>query len=393
MNYHQQLEDLLNESESAILNRTEASFDIWADKIAKGGLFLFGGGVFGRKVLKGLKRAGIEVLGFADNNKNAWGTEIEGIKVFSPEEAALNHPQAVFMVTMWSDNNGHPIDTIREQLNSYRATEVISFFHLFWKYPALYMPYFSIDQPIKTLREKQNILNCFSLFQDEASQKEFVAQIKWRLQGDYAGLGAPSHFTQYFPDDLFELGETDVFVDCGAFDGDTLKNFLKKQGNQFAKYYAFEPDPINFEKLNAFAQSQQEEISSKIETGNYAISDERKIIRFNSNGTLQSTSSEDGNIEVQCIAIDQDLKDVHVTYLKMDVEGAEPDILKGAEQMIKRDHPIIAISVYHEFNHLWFLPMMVKNYSNEYSFFLRPHCKASWDLLCYCVPKNRLKKQ
>jgi FkbM family methyltransferase len=254
----------------------------------------------------------------------------------------------------------------------------------------VFLPYFSIDAPDKTLLQATAIKQCFSLFHDEESRKEFVAQISWRLQGHYMALSDPAKYTQYFYDELFKLNEKEVFVDCGAFDGDTLRNFLKKQQDCYTHYFAFEPDPINFEKLRHYVANLPATIGDKITVQQCAVSDTRKQISFSSDGSLQSSISETGNILVDCISIDEALTSKDITYIKMDTEGAEPDIIRGAENTIKNRNPIIAISVYHQFDHLWQLPLQVKAISGNYVFYLRPHCKASWDLICYAIPTNRV---
>lgn len=55
---------------------------------------------------------------------------------------------------------------------------------------------------------------------------------------------------QYFPEDIIQLNEKEVFVDCGAYIGDTLESFLKRT-SRFKKYYALEPDRRRFNELHS----------------------------------------------------------------------------------------------------------------------------------------------
>ncbi|MEJ0104250.1 MAG: FkbM family methyltransferase [Bacteroidota bacterium] len=359
--FENELNELLKEDITSLRKRALTAFDSSEQKIKDHGIVLFGCGLFGKRILKGLRNIGIEPLGFSDNNQNIWHQQIEGINVYSPGEAAKRFPNSVFMVTIWSDVIGHPVKQIEKQLHLHNDVEVVSFFFLFWKYPKIFMPYFSIDAPDKTLLQADAIKQCFSLFHDEESRKEFVAQIRWRLLGDYMGLSDPGRYTQYFYDELFTLNEKEVFVDCGAFDGDTIRNFLKKQKERFSHYFALEPDPINFEKLHQYVTDLPANLRDKITVQQYAVSDTRKQITFSSDGSLQSSISETGNILVDCISIDEGITAKDITYIKMDAEGAEPDIIKGAENTINSKNPIIAISVYHQFDHLWRLPLQVKS--------------------------------
>lgn len=387
-----ELKHLLNEEESSIRIREQTSFDPWKNKILTYGIILFGSGGFGKRTLKGLRKIGIEPLGFCDNNPTLWNSRIDGLTVYSPADAVNKFSNAVFMVTIWSDMIGHPVADVEKKLHLYGNVEVISFFSLFWQYPEEFLPYFGIDAPHKTSQQHSTVIDGYNLFNDELSQREYLSQIRLRLLGDHQGLSEPGGFTQYFPDDLFNLNDHEVFVDCGAFNGDTLKAFLGKQKDQFKKYIAFEPDPINFNKLREFASALPDGIREKIVPEQFAVSDRKKEIRFSSDGSLQSSFSENGNIVVNCVALDSHLKDDAVSYIKMDAEGSEPEILLGAAHLIRQHSPILAVSVYHQFDHLWSLPLAIKELTKEYDFFLRPHCKASWDLICYAIPRHRSKQ-
>ena len=78
------------------------------------------------------------------------------------------------------------------------------------------------------------------------------------------------------------------------------------------------------------------------------------------------------------------------TFIKMDVEGYEPNVIMGANEIIKKHEPIIAISIYHKYDHLWKLPLAVNALGKNYNFYLRPHFHAGWELICYAVPKSRV---
>jgi hypothetical protein len=131
--FENELNELLKEDITSVRNRASTAFDPWEQKLKTHGIVLFGCGLFGKRILKGLRSIGIEPLVFSDNNQNIWNSEIEGIKVYSPEEAAKRFPNAVFMVTIWSDAIGHPAEQIEKQLRQYNDVTVVSFFFLFWK--------------------------------------------------------------------------------------------------------------------------------------------------------------------------------------------------------------------------------------------------------------------
>ena len=93
---------------------------------------------------------------------------------------------------------------------------------------------------------------------------------------------------------------------------------------------------------------------------------------------------------MDCIALDEILSDQKPTYIKMDIEGSELQALTGAQNIIKKNLPVLAICSYHSQDHLWKIPALIHSYSDQYRFFLRPHLLEVWDLVCYAIPINRL---
>jgi hypothetical protein len=96
-------------------------------------------------------------------------------------------------------------------------------------------------------------------------------------------------------------------------------------------------------------------------------------------------------VEVESRRLDDILNGEIPTFIKMDIEGSEPDALIGATNRIKESQPVLAISVYHKQSDIWEIPLLIKSLSDNYSFFLRSHRDESWDLVCYAVPANRLR--
>ena len=75
----------------------------------------------------------------------------------------------------------------------------------------------------------------------------------------------------------------------------------------------------------------------------------------------------------------------------MDIEGAELDAIEGSQRVIEEDRPVLALCVYHTQDHLWKVPLAVKEIHEEYRFFLRPHMQECWDTVCYAVPPDRIQ--
>lgn len=385
-----QLEELLSETCTAALKRSKTSFDRLSHPF-QNSIILFGAGNLGKKALSGLLGLGIKPLAFADNNPQIWGTEIEGIPVISPETAAETFGMsAVFLVTIWRAGSSHRLEHTRKQLENLGCQKVISVTYLFWKYPDLFLPHYCLDLPSKVIEESAQIRQAFRLLADVNSAKEFLAQLRWRLWLDFDGLSHPVQHEQYFPTDLFTGLATEVFIDCGAYDGDTIAARLVQHGNDFSEILALEPDPRNINKLEIYISGLSPIMQQKIKVFPLAASNSNSKVKFSANGNAASAIGQSGTLEVDCVTLDSILVRSSPTFIKMDIEGAELDALSGATDIIKNHTPVLAICAYHQQNHLWQVPLKIAAISNDYKFFLRPHGEECYDCVCYAIPTNRL---
>src|SRR5215831_3203657 len=85
--YEHALADLLRESPGSVEVRERDTFDAELKPFG-GRVVLVGAGNLGRRVLARLRQDGAEPLAFTDNNRAAWGKEVEGLRILPPEEAA-----------------------------------------------------------------------------------------------------------------------------------------------------------------------------------------------------------------------------------------------------------------------------------------------------------------
>ena len=236
INFSDELQELLSENISSIQLRERSTFDQLASPFEKS-LLLVGAGGLGRRTLTGLRKLGIEPLAFTDNNSQLWNTNLDGLKVLNPQEAVQRFGQkASFVVTIWSDTVGHPLAQIQRQFHGYGPVKVVSFAFLYWKYKETFLPYFGLDLPHLIHNQFENVRSAARLWADDASRQEYLAQIRWRLHLDFEGLPHPVSHRPYMPTDLFSLGRESVFVDCGSFDGDTIREFLLQQGSSLSGF-------------------------------------------------------------------------------------------------------------------------------------------------------------
>ncbi len=384
---HEQIQDLLREGVGGARERERTAFDEQVGPFGNS-LVLFGAGGIGRKTVAGLQKLGIEPLAFADNNPKLWGQRLQGVEVMSPQEACSRYAKtAAFVVTIWC---GEGWDRMRDRVRFLRdlgGEYVVSFGPLYWKNPGIFLPHYAAAPAHEVHEQADAVLQVAELWDDAASRSEYLSQIRWRLFFDFDGLADPVQHTIYFPPDLCSLVADEVFVDCGAYDGDTLVSFLAEAKSGFKKAIAFEPDPGSFAKLSQ--KVAQLPANDSIVIHRAATGAENGPVLFTGDGTPAATMGT-GTIQVDCVKLDDVLADEAPTYIKMDIEGAELDAIEGARQTIARHSPVLTVCSYHKQDHVWKIPRLIHSINPEYHFFLRPHLVEVWDLVCYAIPQGRL---
>jgi FkbM family methyltransferase len=266
----------------------------------------------------------------------------------------------------------------------------VPFGYLYWKYPEVFLPHSSMIPPHRVLEHAQGLRTVWSLWGDEDSRLEYLSQLKFRLWLDYGALRELARHPQYFADDLFALDSEEFFVDCGAYDGDTIREFVRRRGSDFAGIRAYEPDGTNSRRLLEYIARLDESIRDRITVSAAAVGGRYETVRFASEGTVASRVDGDGTVQVQSVPLDGDLAGRRPTFIKMDIEGSEMEALGGATESIRAGRPVLAICVYHKPDDLRQVPLFIDSLSRAYRFFLRAHDEEGWDLVCYAVPADRL---
>jgi FkbM family methyltransferase len=346
---------------------------------------LFGAGRLGRTTLAGLRRAGVKPLAFADNNPKLWGTEFEGFRVYSAQDAAARFgADTPFVVTIYTGAR------VLQQLRDL-GLQAVPFAALYLKYPAALLPHGALDLPHKMHAHVADIRRGFDLWADEFSRREYLAQVRYRLNLDHHLPPSLPPDDIYFPEELVSLTPDECFVDCGAFDGDSVRSFLQRR-QSFAHIVAVEPDPMNCARLRGFVGGLSSETRERLTVIHAAVGARRERVRFDMTGTAASSVQGQGTYEVDSLPLDELLGDVAPTYIKMDIEGAEPDALEGARRVIGEHLPVLAVCLYHLQDHLWQIPLQIQAISNKYRLFLRRYSDACWEQVCYAIPAQRVRK-
>jgi FkbM family methyltransferase len=342
-------------------------------------------GLVADHTLKGLGQVGIRPVALIDNNTTLWGTTLHDTVVSPPADAVMHYPDAVYVAAVFTHT------PLRRQIATLGASRVVSYAHLFHKYPGAFLPYFAVDEPFALADQADAVQRTAHVWADEESYRLYTAILNWFVTLDSDAVPAPlPAAATYFPSGL-EFRTDEVFVDCGAFDGDTVRRFVTVSHGRYRSIVAVEPDPRAFMSLSACAANL--EWTSAI---NAAVGAERGSMPFLASGEPSSHASSAG---AQGLAVGGELIDVDVirlddlvprpTYVKMDIEGFEREALEGARDLLSGGDTAFAITLYHRMSDLWQLPFFIHECAPDLRLYLRHYAEDWAETICYAIPGNR----
>jgi FkbM family methyltransferase len=375
------LEQLLNEPVDTAAARARQAVNAGRSPVV-----LYGAGTLGTTVANNLRAAGIEAAAFADDTPIKQGTRIAGVPVMPVREAASRFgDDAIFVVTILNPLLRF-IDA-RNRLQQLTRAHVVSFLDVAWTYPEAFLPYYQFELPQDLLTKRDRIRLAAGIFADDESRRQFTAHLRFRLHLDYDALPENSH-DDYFPPGILPKLEDDcIFVDCGAFDGDSIRKFLNVQRGAFGAIYTFEPDQRNCDHLRATVETMPTAVSERIHVCCAAVGDAPGKLRFNMTGNMSAALSSGGSVEVDVVRVD-DVVPVtrQQTYVKYDVEGGEWEALRGTQRLLDGARPLLAVSIYHRPDDLWELPLYLNSLNLGYRLYLRTQGEDGMDVICYAIP-------
>jgi FkbM family methyltransferase len=220
----------------------------------------------------------------------------------------------------------------------------------------------------------------FERLEDDESRRIIERIINFRLSADLAHMAGftDRQAEQYFEDFLGLKEQNEVFVDVGGFDGYTSLEFIKRCP-QYRGIYFFEPELKNMDI--AKARLGKYEHINFLQQG---LSNKKDTVRFSIGGSSSAIST-DGEIEINVDSLD-DLLDDTVTFIKMDIEGAEGMAIEGARQTIASSHPRLAICVYHKADDMWKIAEQVLSIRDDYKIYLRHYTEGVTETVMFFVP-------
>ena len=208
----------------------------------------------------------------------------------------------------------------------------------------------------------------YNCLKDYTSKKILYAILNNWYQYDFKTLKEciNSKFKHYFDLDIIPNCNNEVFVDLGAYTGDTTLDYIEIYNN-YQKIYCYEitKETMAILKNNL---SNYDNIIYK----NKAVSDINGTMFLKKSAVDSSGNqiTQSGDIEIETVCLDDDIEE-KIDMIKMDIEGSEYEALLGAKNHIMNDKPKLLISVYHNNMDLWRIPKLIFEYNQDYNFYLR----------------------
>ena len=179
---------------------------------------------------------------------------------------------------------------------------------------------------------------------------------------------------EYYDTNIFPRRNGEVFVDLGAYNGDSTFSFINEY-QSYKSIYCYEVSPKTFAKLTKNL-SPFSNINYRQKAVGKAIG--TLYLTLNQFGAGANTVGETGEVAVDVVRIDEDVKEP-ITFIKMDIEGSEQNALEGCERQIKENHPHLAISTYHGFDDITAIPRLIDKIEPGYTFYMRYHGRVVAD--------------
>ena len=270
--------------------------------------------------------------------------------------------------------------TAMDRLREAGVRDAIPYFTLLRIAPDLFRPIERSEFNRRDIQENQGKYEWLhGRLSDEVSRRTLQRVTQFRLTWSLdcmAGFSVNEE-GQYF-EPFVALTPGEVFVDGGGYDGQTTQGFVARCP-EYRRVYYFEPNPGMME------------LSRKRLGGLRAVTFVPKglfsrdgLVRFDPDAKSASRISLKGSLEIPVVRLDSGVSEA-VTFVKLDLEGAECDALEGAREHIQKDRPKLAVSVYHDQRDFWRVPEIVLREHQAYQMYLRHYTEGPLETVMYFI--------
>ena len=316
-------------------------------------VLMFGAGNASREIARFLQDQGTTIVAYLDNDPARAGSHHDGIEVMMPN--AVHRPDLCELPIVVSTEAQATVGKLLLETLGVPLTRVFS------QVSNMLRGHYRTSLLREHCADLEWLLG--RVADDESrAYLEALIRVRWTMDPSQSrrNVLVRGQYLYDHPDTSPQSG--DCIVDCGAYTGDTTRDFLERLGGR-ASIHALEPFPANFAKLEALAASLP---TGRVVPVKVAVGAAKGTATITAPGDEPSMYPRLGTtgavgFPVSLERLDDLFAGTVVDYLKMDIEGAEADALRGAAALIARDKPTMVIASYHRPEDLWAIPRLVES--------------------------------
>ncbi|QID17331.1 FkbM family methyltransferase [Nitrogeniibacter mangrovi] len=348
-------------------------------------VMLYGAGGLGKLASELLDSAGMAPALFVDLHPGC--EAIDGVPVVTPEAVPETlKTRATVLVSVVTS----PYDPIKAFLQSKGFDDVRPFYDAAeLLVDQLHITNGWLAGPLNDT-DKANIVNIFHGLADDASRAAYLQMLYWRVhrqERPFPG-NTVSMADKWFPAEIrAALRDDEAFVDGGAYNGEVIEQFRQLVGDRFASIHAFEPDPSNFAQLQAYVGALDQGVRQRISIHPAGLGATNADAKFMAGRNMASFVTDKGDERISVLTLDS--LDIPATFVKLHVEGAELDAIRGGIRFLQSRRPMVALTIYHNEDGVWRTPLALMDALPDYVFLMRTHAWCGISTILYAVPPER----
>lgn len=340
---------------------------------------IYGAGYNGKLLYEMLKSRGVAIDAFYDDDRNRWGDFYCDKKILSIDELVAYDKNItnIFISSMY-------IKQIADKICKLGFKEIFIALDMLLEKDTDTFNFSEYQNNYNYIHDLEYLIDAI---QDSQTKKYFELIKKTVMSGkalhEITDLYCDE--SQYFLNCFKGKLNGKKILDAGAYTGDTVRELAEKDIYP-ARVYCFEADLNNYRKLEIFREQNSRVFELICE--NYALWNvcTKLGMKFaNYNARIDSDAEE---TTVEAVTIDDYFENIKIGFIKMDIEGAERKALEGGIKVIKRDRPILAISIYHSLEDIVEIPKMLMKALHDYTYIVRHHSYTYSETILYGIPNE-----
>lgn len=356
-----------------------SEIDIFLDQGKKGNsqVIIMGAGYAMPAIARILNKNGFNIVAICDSDLQKRGQIFIGIKCCAIDEAIALYPNAQIVIA----SPRYFAEIKRELSEKVLENQIVDLdldnTHYFYKYEFKSF----LNHNISRFEFVLSLL-------DSESKNTFYKVLLAHSSGrrlDFVNASTGQEDWYLFKT-LLESRHNSIFIDCGAYTGDTISLFLEASRIQPKKVIAYEPEPQSFGYLEKYLAETNVGYEAHMK-GLAAYCNKRMLRVEDVYSAFTEKPNHSGDIEVESVCLDDiepSIVDADI-IIKMDIEGGEYDALLGARQIITKHRPRLAICLYHKVEDLVRIAELLYSLQPDYKFHVKHQSTGCTDTILFAV--------